>query len=131
MPPVSSASLSRPINTMDSPAAPRPLIITTPISLTDDSTVTFAYDSLSRVLAEVQNGETIASVYDGVGRRLSCTYPDGRVIEQGHDAIDRVKTIADQGAAANIAEYDYLGPARVLERRFINGTRLTHHDDAG
>lgn len=97
----------------------------------DDSEVTFAYDSLSRLLAEVQNGKTVAGTYDGVGRRLSCTYPDGRVVEQSHDAVDRVKTISDQGAVTSIAEYDYLGVSRILERRHGNGTRLTHHDDAG
>lgn len=98
---------------------------------TDDSVVAFQYDSLSRLLTEIQNGKTIASRYDGVGRRLGLTYPDGRVVAQGHDNIDRVKSIADQGAATNIAEYDYLGMARVLERRDANGTRLTHHDGAG
>ena len=102
-----------------------------PAIATDDSIVEFGYDSLSHLTSEIQNGKTVQSVIDGVGRRVSCTYPDGRVIIQTHDTIDRVKSVQDQGAANAIAEYEYIGVSRVLERRYANGTKRTHHDGAG
>ncbi|MEM7364462.1 MAG: RHS repeat-associated core domain-containing protein [Pseudomonadota bacterium] len=102
-----------------------------PDSLDDDSRVEFQYDSLSRLLIEVQNGQHVESRYDGVGRRLALTYPNGRVINYSHDEADRIKTIRDQGGATNIAEYDYLGATRVLERRYANGVKSTYHDGRG
>ncbi len=102
-----------------------------PGAATDDSVVEFRYDSLSRVVTEVQNGRTVASEFDGIGNRLQLTYPDGRVIENTYDGLDRLATVADQGSLSNIAEYDYVGTWRVLERRYDNGTILTYHDGAG
>ena len=101
-----------------------------PVSTEDDSVVGMQYDSLSRLLVEVQNGKRIATVFDGVGNRLSCTYPDGRVVETGYDGLDRIEMIKNKGAAAFIAQYDYLGSYRTLERRYGNGTRLLYHNRA-
>lgn len=103
----------------------------------DDSVVSFEYDSLSRLLVEHQRvGEgplhRVDSVFDGVGRRLSLTYPDGREIQTTYDALNRIKTVTDQAAVGNvIAAYDYLGPYRVLERRSGNGIKLSFHDGVG
>tara|TARA_B100001093_G_scaffold307652_2_gene293615 strand:- start:722 stop:2692 length:1971 start_codon:yes stop_codon:yes gene_type:complete len=41
-----------------------------------------------------------------------------------------MKTIKNQSALTNIAEYDYLGRGRLLERRYDNGTSLKLHDGA-
>ena len=103
---------------------------------TDDSIVRFFYDSLSRVLVEEQQlGQQsirrVSSVYDGVGRRLSCTYPSGRILEMGHDALNRTVSIRNQLEDSSIVEYDYLGPSRVLERRYGNGTVTRFHDGQG
>ena len=102
-----------------------------PSTPADDSVVELQYDSLSRLLEEVQNGQRIESAYDGVGNRLSLVYPNGRVVGTTYDALDRIDTIRNQGSAAMVAEYDYIGPRRTLERRYGNGTRLSYHDGAG
>jgi RHS repeat-associated protein len=102
-----------------------------PASPADDILCEFRYDSLNRLLTEVQGSRQVSSVFDGVGNRLSLQYSDGRVVETTRDALDRIKFIRDQGSPANIAEYKYLGAGRVLERGQGNGTKLRFHDGAG
>ncbi len=108
----------------------------------DDAAITRKYDSLSRMLEEVQNGQTVASDWFAEGQRVGLTYPNGRALEFTYDRLDRLKTIADSAASVAaglatalpggaIAEYDYLGPSRLLETRLGNGVRKTHLDDAG
>ena len=58
--------------------------------------------------------------------------PNGRTIEVAFDALDRMDTIADQGAGQSLADYDYIGAYRELQRtNETNGTRETYLDDAG
>jgi RHS repeat-associated protein len=107
----------------------------------DDSTVTFAYDSLSRTIEETQQigarpAKAISSAWRSAGLKVGCTYPNGRAIETTFDRLDRVDQIADDGQRTTgngpIANYDYIGKGRVLQRAYpINGTRLTHLNDAG
>ncbi len=103
----------------------------------DDSTVTMAYDSLGRVIEETQQigalpAKAIDSSWRAENLRKSLTYPDGRVVAYSYDALDRLKTVGDQGAALPIAVYDYIGVGRVLQRVSPqNGTRMTFLNDAG
>jgi RHS repeat-associated protein len=97
----------------------------------NDAVVTYAYDSLSRLLEEVQSGTPVSSRWDGVSNRLGLVYPNNRVVNTTYDASNRTDTIKIEGEATNIANYDYIGPARVLQRANQNGTRLTYLDDAG
>jgi RHS repeat-associated protein len=94
----------------------------------DDATVTFAYDSLSRRLEEVQNGQAVSSRWMGDNNRVGLVYPNGRELDMIYDRLDRIARISDQRP---IVDYDYIGPARILERRYQNGVRLTHLNDAG
>jgi RHS repeat-associated protein len=94
----------------------------------DDSEVTRSYNSLSLVTRETLNGQTTASLYDGMGNKLQCTYPGGRVISTTYDELDRKKLISDQNGT--IASYDYIGPSRVERRDYANNTRMTYaYDD--
>ena len=102
-----------------------------PADTGDDSTVTLAYDSLSRLIEEVQNGKVITGDWFANEQRVGLTYPDSRKLALAFDKLDRIKTIRDSGAAVSIVNYDYIGPARVLERVHQNGTRLTYLNDAG
>ncbi len=93
----------------------------------DDSVLLYTYDSLSRATSETVLGQTTSGVYDGVGNRMSCTYPGGRVITATYDALDRLKSVSDVDGV--IADYDYLGPGRVERREYRNGTRTEYEYD--
>jgi RHS repeat-associated protein len=94
-----------------------------PTNPSDDSEVAFTYDSLSNRRSEIQGSHTVSSTYDGVGNRLSLTYPSGTVVTYTYDALNRVKTIADDGI--ELAAYDYIGPSRLFRRTNGNGTYAT------
>ena len=88
------------------------------------------YDSLSRMLEEQQNGQPVSYVFTGDGKRIKCTYPGGREIENTFDLIDRVKTTRDGNG--QIAASDYIGPGmRELRRTNGNGTVYSFLNDTG
>lgn len=101
----------------------------------NDSRVSRAHDSLSRVTSEVltidrgaaETSGTTVCLYDGVGNQLSCDYPGGRAIETTYDALDRKSGITDQ--LGTIAGYDYIGRGRVERREYGNGTRTDYAYD--
>jgi RHS repeat-associated protein len=95
----------------------------------DDATVTYAYDSLSRQVEEVQNDQAVSSRWMGDNNRIGLVYPNGRELDYTFDKRDRINTVKDKGASKLIADYNYIGPARVLERTYANGVRLTYLDD--
>jgi RHS repeat-associated protein len=105
-----------------------------PDDQSDDATVTFAYDSLSRGLEEVQNGQAISSRWLGDNNRSGLIYPNGRDLNITFDKLDRIDQIQGQGSGirdqGSVVDYDYIGPGRVLERAYVNGVRLTYLDDA-
>ena len=108
-----------------------------PTTTADDSTVTDAYDSLGRVIEEGQTiggqpTQDVNSAWRGDDLRKSLTYPSGHIEVYTYDALDREKTISDQGAAQPIAVYEYIGPNRVLERLYPQaGTVETYLNGAG
>lgn len=107
-----------------------------PTTAADDSTVTDAYDSLSRVIEEAQTiggqpTKIISSAWRADALRSKLTYPNARAEVYTYDHLDRLKTVSDQGAALPIAQYDYIGAGRVLDRLYpLNGTRETYLDNA-
>jgi RHS repeat-associated protein len=69
----------------------------------DDSTITFAYDSLSRTIEETQQigirpAKAISSAWRSAGLKVGCTYPNGREIATTFDRLDRIDQIRDQGS---------------------------------
>jgi len=94
----------------------------------DDNNRAFSYDSLSNRRTETQDGHMVSATFDGVGNRLSLTYPGGTVLTYTHDALNRVTSIAD--ASGELARYAYIGPRRVLSRTGGNGTYTTYAFDA-
>lgn len=113
-----------------------------PISFSDDSIITYAYDSLSRVLEETQQiigwkpapnpPKVISSAWRAENLRSGLAYPNDRQLDYTYDGLDRLNTVADEGAAQDIADYDYIGSWRVAERSYpINRTRMTYLNDAG
>jgi len=103
----------------------------------DDSVVTRAYDSLGRVIEETQQigplaPEVVSSAWRAANLRSALVYPNDRVVEYTYDALDRLDTVTDRGAAAPVADYDWIGTGRVLQRSSpLTGTRVTYLDDTG
>jgi RHS repeat-associated protein len=108
-----------------------------PTTAADDSVVTDAYDSLGRIIEETQTfgaspTQAVSSAWRAENLRIKLTYPNDRPELYTYDHLDRLATVADQGAALPIAQYHYIGVDRVLERLYpINGTRETYLNDAG
>jgi len=83
----------------------------------------FFYDTLSQMDKEVQQigalaAKTITCTLDGVGNRLSCTYPAGRVITHVCDQVNRIMQVK-QGADV-LAGIQYAG-RREARRGYLNG----------
>lgn len=102
----------------------------------DDSTLTFAYDSLGRVIEELQSlGDAapaaVSNSWRAEGLRSELVYPNERKVAFTYDARDRIRTIRDDGSSVHLADYSYIGPWRILERVHpINGTSLSFLNNA-
>lgn len=109
-----------------------------PTTATDDNgsapathSVSWIYDSLSRVLEEHQDSEVCSSVWSGDSKKLSTTYPGGRQLDMGYDVVDRIESINE--SATPIASYKWIGPGyqRPISRTNGNGTVMSFLNDAG
>lgn len=88
------------------------------------------YDSLSRVIEEVQNGRATGAHLSGDGKRLAALYPGGRRVDQTYDAIDRLTRQSDERGM--LAQYTRIGPGtRELTRALGNGVDMSLLNDAG
>lgn len=113
------------------------------------------YDSLGHVISETENGQTGTSVYDGVGNRLTYTYPNQRMINTTYDPLERPKevwslgipqaaalqrhwspddTLYEHGANRHhmpgdelLANYTYIGPSHLNSRTFYDNLDENHH----
>lgn len=107
-----------------------------PSDPSDDSTITYAYDSLSRVIEETQQignlpRKAISSNWQAENLRTNLIYPSGRELNYTFDQLDRLNTISIHSESSPIVDYDYMGVSRVLQRLYPqNGTRMTFLNDA-
>jgi YD repeat-containing protein len=110
-----------------------------PVNGADDSTITRAYDSLSRRLEEAQQiglapANVVAHQWAGDDNMLVLIYPDSRQVSYTYDGLDRTATVQSGGEPLPFTEYSYIGTSRVLERRYqdpFSGNplvRLTYRD---
>jgi RHS repeat-associated protein len=90
--------------------------------------VGFAYDSMGRIVEEVQNERVVSTRWDGVGNRVGLVYPNGRTLNSSFDGLGNATLIRDEGEEKPIAQYDYIGAQRVLRRRYQNGVELSFVD---
>lgn len=90
----------------------------------NDSIVARAYNSLGHVLVETQSGVPVGSYADAIGSTTKLVYPSGRVVTNAYDELERLSTVSD--SAGPIATYDYVGPDRVAQRDYGNGTRTSY-----
>ena len=90
----------------------------------------YAYDSLSRVLEETQDGMPVSSQWAGDGRRLALTYASGTALNFDFDANKRLKDITEQGST--VSHWNWIGPGmRPLQRAVENGITLSFLDSTG
>ena len=80
---------------------------------------TLAYDSLSRLTTETENGRAIHYDRDDAGNPTSVTYPSGLQVARSFDPLDRPQTIGPP--ADPTASYTYRGPALVATKTLDNG----------
>jgi RHS repeat-associated protein len=112
-------------------------------------TDTITRDADGRQLTVVENGQTLARVYDALGRvtkytdaagnvigygydaagnLATLTYPDGKVVTYTYDAANRFKTVTDW--ASRVISYTYDLDGRLTATTRPNGTSQTRTYDA-
>lgn len=71
-----------------------------------------SYDSLSRMLSETIDGRTVESQYNLAGERITLTYPSGKVVAVGPDALGRPAAIGHLEGDLEVpkAAYGFRGP---------------------
>ncbi|MCB0121429.1 MAG: RHS repeat protein, partial [Caldilineaceae bacterium] len=84
-----------------------------PDDISDDSTATYAYDSLSRVIEETQQigtqqAKVISSGWRAENLRIGLTYPNRRRLTYTFDLLDRLQTIAETQVMGTMANLIYL-----------------------
>ncbi len=108
-----------------------------PGSAADDSVVTYAYDSLGRMIEETQTigaltTQAVSTGWRANALRSELVYPNARELAYTYDDLDRLNTIDEVATVQTIVDYNYIGQYRVLERLHpINGTRMTFLNDSG
>ena len=55
--------------------------------------------------------------------KLGMSYPNGRVVSNTYDALNRISVVSDE--LGPVAVYNYIGPRRVEQRLYINSQELT------
>ena len=102
----------------------------------DDVTYTYVYDSLSRQLRETQKVGTLAALnvdaeWQGAGRKVSGTYPNGRKINRSYDKLDRLFEIKEAADNSLVSRFEYVGPSRDIRTTYGNGAVLDKRNSAG
>jgi RHS repeat-associated protein len=101
-----------------------------PDDTADDSLITRGYDSLSRLLEDVQNGKVVSRNWTATGVPVDLTYPNNRKLGYTLDRLNRLTAITPAGQTTPLVSFDYLG-SRLIERQYGNNTKLSLLDDTG
>jgi RHS repeat-associated protein len=92
------------------------------------------YDSLGRVIEEVQlyGGDTGYVTHDAWTSLTSTdlTYPSGRQVSSGYDALYRRNTVTETSGGASIAQWQFFGN-RTATQTLGNGLTCSMMNDAG
>ena len=96
----------------------------------DVSVVERRYDSLSRLIEEVQDGKSVQYGYDRVGNPTSIRYPNQRLVEREFDLLNRVSRVK-QGSDV-ISTMEFLGRSyRLASKGYQNGDLVKYLYDQG
>ena len=93
------------------------------------SALEFRYDSLNRVLKEIQDGDTVSADYDGVGNQLQLNYPSGYAVTKSYDELNRLTKI-ENPALDDLLNQDYVGLGRLKNRNYLNQAHTQYSYDA-
>jgi RHS repeat-associated protein len=98
--------------------------------ITDASgTSSMTYDKLGRRMSITdRNGKVVSFTYTRAGRLASVTYPGGKAVSFAYDSAGRLSTVIDW--AGNQTLYQYDGASRVTRVDLPNGTRKEQAYDA-
>lgn len=92
--------------------------------------VRIVYDSISRIVEDIQNGQPVSYTWSGDNRLEVLQYPGGRSITRLYDSIDRPTTI--QEGANQLYSTEYMGPGlREIKRVFGNNTATSYLNEVG
>lgn len=99
------------------------------LSVTDGvGSETYSYDNLGQITQEQQvisgNTYTIGYQYNSDGTVSSITYPSGRVVQQGYDAIGRNSSLSS-GTTTYASGFTYLPVARMTGWMYGNGASVS------
>jgi RHS repeat-associated protein len=106
-------------------------------ALHDGVSLSFAYDSVGRLLTAQRNGALqISHQYDAANNRTRVTYPDGLYVNHTYDAQNRMDQARENGASSGaglLADYAYdtLGRRSALARAGGAGAPSTYGYDPG
>jgi RHS repeat-associated protein len=106
----------------------------------DNGAIEYKYDSFGFLLNERFSGFKIASEYDVTGFRTGIVYPNGRKLRLTPDGLNRTLSIENESfgvgdsypgddADLGIVTNRFIGPMRLRQREFANGTRTVFHYD--
>jgi RHS repeat-associated protein len=88
--------------------------VNTVTDVTTGFATTIIRDSAGRPILTRHGAHTITCAFDGVGRRISMTYPSGARVTHEYDRTACVRRVLDNGAEA--VAYNYLSSSRVQNR---------------
>ena len=94
------------------------------LAVNDVSSLGFSYDSLGDCTGSSQDGLAQSATYDSEGNQLSLTYPSGRVVTYGYDALNQVTNISTSAGGVShpqLARFAYAGPGRLARIDRDNG----------
>ncbi|MCG3134770.1 MAG: hypothetical protein HMLKMBBP_02132 [Planctomycetes bacterium] len=104
-------------------------------AVNDHSTVQYTYDSLSRVLTEVQGanplgstGKTVTNEWDAEGNLTKITYPSGFVVNREYAEISMLTGLED-GSSVSIATFEHWGHHRSKKTTFGSGATANRSYD--
>lgn len=90
----------------------------------DQARAEFVFDSLDRVLKDIQDGKAASSTYDAAGNRTKLKYPGGRELAATFDTLERLTQLRDLADATPLATFSYIGHERLGGSRYQNSTSL-------
>ena len=92
-----------------------------------DAEIAFVYDDLGRMLSETLNGKTTSYAYDIRNRKVTKTYPGGRMITEEYDLRQRMTGIKEN--ANYVVTLEFNDNNRLTHRAYANGTTTNYAYD--